>query len=203
MSELARILCDCEVTRIVVSADGLPLDLGRTQRLYTGAHRRAVIVRDRHCAWNGCEVPPAFCEVHHIRWWDRDVGPTSITNGVLLCTFHHHQVHTLDLTIQRLTGPPTRPGRRDRTAGQTPPTGRPVRYLFRRRDQRIINAPPDRDTDPPTPEHRGRPREGVPVTPGRAATGDGTPPPRPTPTPPTAHTDQPVLFAGVGPPHSR
>jgi len=78
MSQVARILCDSEVARIVLNAEGLPLDLGRSQRLYTGAQRRAVIVRDRACAWNGCDVPAAFCEVHHIRWWDRDLGPTSV-----------------------------------------------------------------------------------------------------------------------------
>jgi len=78
MSQLARVLCDSEAGRIVMSADGVPLDLGRTERLYTGQQHRVVIVRDRQCAWNGCEVPAAYCEVHHIRWWDRDRGPTSI-----------------------------------------------------------------------------------------------------------------------------
>src|SRR5699024_511132 len=53
MSELAQALCDCEITRIVVSAEGVPLDLGRTKRTYAGVHRRAVVARDRQCAWNG------------------------------------------------------------------------------------------------------------------------------------------------------
>ena len=132
MSELARVLCDSEVGRIVVSADGVPMDLGQTQRLYTGQQRRAVIVRDRCCAWNGCDVPAAYCEVHHIRWWDRDRGPTSVENGVLLCGHHHHVVHQHDLQIVRLGRPPTR--------GSA--LGEPCRYVFGRRDGREVNAPP-------------------------------------------------------------
>ncbi len=132
MSELARMLCDCEIGRIVLSADGQPMDLGRTERLYTGQQRRAVIVRDRSCAWNGCDVPAAYCEVHHIRWWDRDLGPTSVENGVLLCSHHHHVVHRCDLDIVRLGRPPSR----------GPMLGEPCRYTFGRRDGRVVNAPP-------------------------------------------------------------
>lgn len=140
MSQTARILCDSQVGRIVMSAESLPLDLGRTQRLYTGAQRRAVIVRDRACTWNGCDVPATYGEVHHVAWWDRDDGPTSVENGVLLCTHHHHVVHRLDLGIVRHPRPP------DPAA----PWGHPVRYSFHRRDGRVINAPPrapSTDTD--------------------------------------------------------
>ena len=136
-SELARILCDAEVSRIALDADSLPLDLGRSARLYTGAHRRAVVVRDRQCAWNGCTTVAAWCEVHHARWWGRDAGRTSVENGVLLCAFHHHVVHRLDLTIRRGLPP----------GGQRPAPGRlghePPRYTFRRRaDDRVVNEPP-------------------------------------------------------------
>jgi hypothetical protein len=142
-SQLARVLCDCEVGRIVLSAEGLPLDVGRTERLFTAAQRRAIVVRDRHCAWNGCEVPAAYCEAHHIRWWDRDEGETSVENGVLLCSHHHHVVHQLDLEIARLAAP-----RRARGA----PLGEPTRYEFRCRDGGVVNAPPGPRTAPdPTP----------------------------------------------------
>jgi len=136
-SELARILCDAEVSRIALDADSLPLDLGRSARLYTGAHRRAVVVRDRQCAWNGCSTVAAWCEVHHACWWGRDAGPTSVENGVLLCAFHHHLVHRLDLTIRRGL-PPGGLRRGPGRFGQEPP-----RYTFRRRvDDRVVNEPP-------------------------------------------------------------
>lgn len=144
MSELAQALCDCEITRIVVSAEGVPMDLGRTRRTYSGVHRRAVVARDRQCAWNGCHASARWSQVHHIRWWDRDRGSTSIENGVLLCDYHHHEVHRLDLTIERHAQPPGSVQRR-RASGQPPavePPFAPMRYTFRRRrDGRTISAP--------------------------------------------------------------
>lgn len=111
-SQLARVLCECELTRVVVDAAGTVLDLGRTVRLYSGPHRRAVLARDRGCSWAGCGAQARWCEIHHIRWWDRDTGPSSIENAVALCRYHHSAVHQLDLTITReaLPGGPADPG---------------------------------------------------------------------------------------------
>jgi hypothetical protein len=126
-SELLRILCDCELTRIVVNAQSEPVDLGRSARLYSGQQRRAVMMRDGGCAWPGCRAKARYCEVHHIRWWERDGGDTSIVNAVLLCTYHHHRVHEYDLSVERLgPGIPT-PGAR-----------RVMRYRFLRRDGTVF-----------------------------------------------------------------
>ena len=94
-------MCDCALTRIVVDAESAPVDLGRSRRLFTDAQRRAVIARDRHCSWPGCTQHARWCVVHHIDWWYRDNGPTSVENGVLLCVFHHGETHRRDLTITR------------------------------------------------------------------------------------------------------
>lgn len=99
-SAFARIACDARVTRVVFGPAGQSLDVGRAQRTYTGPQRAAVVARDRTCRYPGCSAPPILCEVHHIRWWSR-WGPTSVENGVLLCAFHHRQVHQRDSAIAR------------------------------------------------------------------------------------------------------
>jgi HNH endonuclease len=71
-----------------VPSVSLPLDTGTPASLITGALRRAVITRDRHCAFPGCDTPPAACQVHHIKERAKG-GQTSLTNLVLLCAFHH------------------------------------------------------------------------------------------------------------------
>jgi hypothetical protein len=66
----------------------LPLDVGYAETIPAWI-RRAVILRDRHCAWpGGCDRPPAACEVHHIAH-KADGGPTSVQGCILLCEFHH------------------------------------------------------------------------------------------------------------------
>ena len=98
-SALARIACDSEVTRVVFGPDSRPLDVGRTQRTYTREQRRAVVARDRHCQFPGCDRPPVLCEVHHVIWWSSG-GGTAVDTGVLLCWFHHDVVHRRALTIR-------------------------------------------------------------------------------------------------------
>ncbi len=123
-STVAQALCDCDITRLVINADDIPVNLGRTARLYTGTHRRAVIARDRHCTFPGCDRHARWCEIHHITWWDRDNGPTSLNNAALLCSYHHHQVHQHNLTIDRHTPTATTTGTGTRTGAGTALGGR-------------------------------------------------------------------------------
>lgn len=118
-SEVARVLCDCELTRIVTDAESVPVDLGRTQRVFTREQRRAVTARDGGCLWPGCGTPVRWCEVHHVRWWDRDGGETSVDCGALVCSFHHHEIHRRELAVRRVLLPP----------GAAAPGTRPVRYV--------------------------------------------------------------------------
>jgi hypothetical protein len=72
----------------------LPLDIGTATDTIPQHLRRAVIHRDRHCRFAGCDRPPAACQVHHLVPRAHG-GATKITNLVLLCSFHHLTVvHT-------------------------------------------------------------------------------------------------------------
>ncbi|WP_093182075.1 HNH endonuclease [Sanguibacter gelidistatuariae] len=89
---LRRIACDGEITRIIFGPDSQILNISRTKRTFTKEHRRAIVARDRHCVWEGCDAPPHVCEIHHaIRHW-ADGGETTPSNGALLCRHHHHRV---------------------------------------------------------------------------------------------------------------
>ena len=66
----------------------LPLDVGTVTDLVPAHLRRAITTRDQHCAAPGCDVPPAGCHVHHIIPRSEG-GTTSLSNCLLLCSFHH------------------------------------------------------------------------------------------------------------------
>jgi Domain of unknown function (DUF222) len=65
----------------------VPLDVGYSDSI-PASIRRAVILRDRGCAWPRCGRPAAWCDVHHLQH-KADGGKTSVTTCVLLCQFHH------------------------------------------------------------------------------------------------------------------
>jgi hypothetical protein len=87
-----RIACDAGIIPVVLDGDGQPLDVGRTKRLVTAALHRALVIRDRGCAFPGCDRPARWCQVHHIHHWV-DGGDTSLANTTLLCGHHHGAVH--------------------------------------------------------------------------------------------------------------
>ncbi|MBA3798484.1 MAG: DUF222 domain-containing protein [Geodermatophilaceae bacterium] len=93
-----RLADDAEIVPVWLSPTGIPLDVGRTQRLFAGRLRTALDVRDRGCAWPGCDRPPSWAQAHHILSW-LDGGKTDLDNGVLLCLFHHHEIERGDWTV--------------------------------------------------------------------------------------------------------
>jgi Domain of unknown function (DUF222) len=94
-----RLACDAAILPAVLGGASQPLDLGRTRRLFTGPLRRALVLRDRGCAFPGCDRPPGWCEAHHINH-GADGGPTSLANGVLLCGSHHRLIEHGDWEVR-------------------------------------------------------------------------------------------------------
>lgn len=87
---------------------GDPLYVGREQRPFTPKQRIALAIRDGGCIWHGCDTPASYCEAHHIDPWEHG-GTTDIDRGVLLCRFHHMQLHNTGWSITRERGTPRKP----------------------------------------------------------------------------------------------
>lgn len=94
--------CDCNLHRVVLGGDGAILDYGRLTREWPTELYNAILLRDRGCRFPGCDRPASWCDVHHVREWDADQGPTSAENGVMLCRRHHRRLHRRDGTHAKL-----------------------------------------------------------------------------------------------------
>ncbi|WP_300592269.1 HNH endonuclease signature motif containing protein [Microbacterium sp.] len=119
-----RALCQHGSVDVTVDSRGNPLDLGREQRLFSAKQKLALAIRDGGCAGIGCSVPAAYCESHHIDHVAAG-GRTDIDRGILLCRFHHMQLHNNGWRIVRdglgpfILIPP--PGHRSPDGTETPP----------------------------------------------------------------------------------
>ncbi|MEO8330541.1 MAG: DUF222 domain-containing protein [Candidatus Nanopelagicales bacterium] len=96
-----RLLCDAQVGRVLLSPEGVPLDLGRYQRLFTPHQRRALAIRDGGCRFPDCTRPARYTDAHHVVSWTEG-GPTDLPNALLLCRYHHRVVHHGKWTIRAL-----------------------------------------------------------------------------------------------------
>jgi Domain of unknown function (DUF222) len=88
-----RLFCDAGVHRVFVAGRSSILDYGTTTRTVPPNLFNALVIRDRHCRFPGCDRPPDWCEAHHVRWV-LDGGPTCLDNLALQCSRHHHLLHS-------------------------------------------------------------------------------------------------------------
>ncbi|MGO1715092.1 MAG: hypothetical protein ACTHYS_08430, partial [Ancrocorticia populi] len=102
-TQLAQLLCDSDLARVVLTAHGEPIDVSRNQRLFSMRQTRAVMARDRHCRFPGCSRGLEVGQVHHAQEWEKG-GSTVVDNAVLLCFAHHRYVHRKQITISHHTG---------------------------------------------------------------------------------------------------
>jgi hypothetical protein len=88
---LLPLLTETDIERIVFGSRSRVTDVSVRQRFFTGALRRAIEVRDRHCQHpSGCHTPACWCQVDHIVPY-AEGGTTTQDNGRLLCGVHNRQ----------------------------------------------------------------------------------------------------------------
>jgi hypothetical protein len=102
---IRKLACDADIIPMVLGGEGQILDLGRTRRLFPAYLRRALVARDKGCAFPDCTVPATWSEAHHIIPWATG-GTTSLSDGVLVCSRHHHVLHENDWTVESIHGIP-------------------------------------------------------------------------------------------------
>ena len=132
-SELEQMTCDAKFRRIVFGPQSEIYDVGRIRRLMSEPARQALIARDRHCRFPGCDRPVHWCDAHHIIHWQHG-GNTDAANCILLCRHHHTLIHQEGFSVEGTGHKPifrrpdrtilhqtTRESRRTRTSGLAPP----------------------------------------------------------------------------------
>jgi hypothetical protein len=99
IESVKRLCCDGHAVVIGEDENGEPLNIGRKTRTVPTAIKRALIARDKSCAFPGCHHT-RFVDAHHIEHWSAG-GETSLDNLMLLCSQHHKLIHEGGFSIQR------------------------------------------------------------------------------------------------------
>lgn len=90
--------------------------MGRRTRQIDAALWKALIFRDRHCTFPGCDRGGTHVNAHHIRHWAQG-GETNMENLTLTCRAHHRLVHEGGFSVLRFD---------ERTVVYLDPRGQPV-----------------------------------------------------------------------------
>jgi hypothetical protein len=98
LETVRRLLCDCTFVVAMDDDSGHTMYEGRQRRLPTAAQRREIWRRDRCCRFPGCRNA-IFTQPHHLEWWMKG-GRTDLPNLALLCTYHHHLMHSNGWSVE-------------------------------------------------------------------------------------------------------
>ncbi|MCW2753352.1 MAG: endonuclease [Marmoricola sp.] len=90
--EARRLACNATILPAVLGGASVPLDLGRSARLFSEAQRTALGLRHDTSAAEGCDRPFAWTEIHHLQAWAAG-GTTGLDNAIGICHFHHQRIH--------------------------------------------------------------------------------------------------------------
>lgn len=98
--------CDAKILPVVMNGKSLDWDVGKAKYVVSKLLREALILRDQHCAFPGCQHPPEWCHAHHLVSFFRRNGLTEIENLCLLCPMHHRLVHASEWEIKMINRRP-------------------------------------------------------------------------------------------------
>jgi hypothetical protein len=106
--QVVPLLSEADIERIVFDGPDRVLSVSR-RRQFTGALRRAIEVRDRHCQHpSGCDEPADNCDVDHRRPY-AEGGQTSQENGEIECRPHNRDKAKHSKKPRRRDPPEARP----------------------------------------------------------------------------------------------
>jgi hypothetical protein len=89
-----------QIRRVIVDSAGRVIDLGRRQRLFTGAAREAVKMLGDRCCWPGCEHNLGNMHLDHLEAYAAN-GVTSPGNGGVMCPAHNQAKERHRIRVKR------------------------------------------------------------------------------------------------------
>jgi hypothetical protein len=100
-AEARRMACNATIIPWVLGGDSEVLDAGRGSRFFQPIQRKALRLQQKCCQAEGCDMPPEWCDAHHLEPWAAG-GKTDLKDGALLCPHHHRLAHAPGYIHERL-----------------------------------------------------------------------------------------------------
>ncbi|MFJ9390632.1 DUF222 domain-containing protein [Nocardioides sp. NPDC101246] len=100
-AEARRMACNATIIPWVLGGDSEVLDAGRASRFFQPIQRKALRLQAKCCQAEGCDMPPEWCDAHHLNPWAAG-GKTDLKDGALLCLHHHRLAHAPAYLHERL-----------------------------------------------------------------------------------------------------
>jgi hypothetical protein len=88
---LRRLTCDGRIRPVFTGKNGDVVGVGRMQRTVPAWLLAEIKRRDAGCRWEGCSNT-RWLHAHHVKHWAHG-GGTDADNIVMLCGYHHREVH--------------------------------------------------------------------------------------------------------------
>jgi hypothetical protein len=92
-----------KMRRVILGAKSRPIDLGRAERVFTGAAREAAKLLVAWCEHPGCNLPVQLCQVDHSHEW-YEMGRTDQNNSGIQCPGHNRDKHRTRRRVKRSNG---------------------------------------------------------------------------------------------------